>query len=70
MIRPGIYILAISINTAKNQQKQGRILEGGGEFFWLARIYTPELKQVLKRAIGAHRTSYQSDKRTGGQSNL
>ena len=28
----------------KNPQKQGRILEGGwGEFFWLARIYTPGL---------------------------
>ena len=27
--------------TAKNSQKQGRILEGGGEISWLARIYTP-----------------------------
>ena len=28
--------------TARNPQKQGRILEGGlEEFFWLARIYTP-----------------------------
>ena len=27
--------------TSKNPQKQGRILEGGGKFFWLARIYTP-----------------------------
>ena len=27
--------------TAKNPQKQGRILEGVGEFFWLATIYTP-----------------------------
>ena len=27
----------------KNPQKQGRILEGGGEeFFWLARKYTPD----------------------------
>ena len=29
-----------SLNTAKNPQKQGRILEGA-EFFWLAKIYTP-----------------------------
>ena len=30
--------------TAKNPQKQGRILEaGGGIFFWPARIYTPVL---------------------------
>ena len=27
--------------SIKNPQKQERILEGGGEFFWLARIYTP-----------------------------
>ena len=28
--------------TAKNPQKQGRILDGGGAtFFWLARIYIP-----------------------------
>ena len=34
--------------TQKNSQKQGRILEGGGEeFFWLARIYTPVLRTDL-----------------------
>ena len=38
-----------SLNTAKNPQKQGRILEGGGEeFFWLARIYTPGSEDVLR----------------------
>ena len=33
-----------SLNDRKKSKKQGRILEGGGgkEFFWLARIYTPE----------------------------
>ena len=32
----------------KNSQKQGRILEGGGEdFFWLAKIYTPVPKYVV-----------------------
>ena len=31
--------------TAKNPQKQVRILEGGGAFFWLARIYTPALEE-------------------------
>ena len=27
--------------TAKNPQKAGKNFRGGGEFFWLARIYTP-----------------------------
>ena len=31
-----------SLNDRKKSTKQGRILEGG-EFFWLARIYTPEV---------------------------
>ena len=31
------------LNDRKKKQKQGRILEGRGEeFFWLARIYTPD----------------------------
>ena len=30
----------------KNPQKQGRILEREEEFFWLARIYIPELAYV------------------------
>ena len=44
--------------TAKNQQKQGRILEGGG-IFWLARIYTPDSQQgrinfIHPRNLGVH----------------
>ena len=31
----------------KNPLKQGRILEGWGEFFWLARIYSPAFRSNL-----------------------
>ena len=34
----------MKLKYRKKILKQGRILEGGGEeFFWLARIYTPEI---------------------------
>ena len=38
--------------TAKNPQKQGRILMGGGqEFFWLARIYTPDYLSTTRELL-------------------
>ena len=44
-----------SLNTAKNAQKQGRILEGGGEeFIWLARIYTNAMLKTNFSSLQTH----------------
>ena len=38
--------------TEKKRQKKGRILEGGGEeFFWLARIYTPDYLSTTRELL-------------------
>ena len=38
-----VKIPLLSLNTAKKSTKTGKnSRRGGGDFFWLARIYTPE----------------------------